>query len=448
MTSIQETLERVLSLSKADECIAIGFQSSSTNVRWAGNTSTTNGISETTNLIIISIIGRSVGTIAINYFPEDRLESLVRESEAACEGKPEAEDYVPLLEGEGPAAGWDDPYEPTDLAVFDALVPDLVQMFKRAEADGIKTFGYAEHSASTISLATSTGVRRRHRDVDGSVEITAKTPDFALSAWVERLTKTLQDVDLDALYHRLERRLEWSKTSLSLPPGRYPVILEPAAVAEMMLHAYISSTARDADEGRSAFSKAGGGNRIGEKLYPPSITIYSDPDEPGLEAAPFTLSTASSSYSSIFDNGMEAKRIEWVKDGVLKGLITPRHWAAKTGAEPRPFIGNLIIAGEDGKSLDEMIASTERALLVTRFWYIRTVDPQTLLLTGLTRDGVFLIEDGQVKGAVNNFRFNMSPIQMLAQTTEIGPSERSFSFAKMPALRVDDFHMSSVSQAT
>lgn len=437
----------MLSLSKADACIAIGSESSNANLRWANNTSTTNGIAETASLTVISVVGRSVGMVTRNYFPEDRLESIVRESEEACGGKPDAPDYVSLVEGGAQSSDWEDPHEPTDLEVFDRFVPDLARTLKQAETEDIRLFGYAEHLSATVFLATSTGIRKRGGRTNGAAQLTAKTPDFRLSTWSEAYAKTLQDVDLDGNYEEALKRIGWSKNRISLPPGHYPVILEPAAVAEMMLHLYVNASARDADEGRSAFSAPGGGNWIGEKMFADSITIYSDPNEDGMEIPPFVTASMTSSYTSVFDNGLDVGRIDWAKDGVLTSLITPRFWAEKTGSVPRPYVANLILAGSS-RSLEQMIASTDRALLVTRFWYIRTVDPQTLLLTGLTRDGVFLVENGEVKGAVDNYRFNMSPIQMLARTVEIGRAERTFSLAKMPAVRVSDFYMSTVSEAT
>jgi predicted Zn-dependent protease len=269
------------------------------------------------------------------------------------------------------------------------------------------------------------------------------------------VSSTLDDIDLKLMYERLEQRLTWSERAIELPPGRYEVILEPAATADMALYAYVMSSARDADEGRTVFSKPGGGNRIGEKLYPNGVTIYSDPTEPGFETLPFSVALGSSSYSSVFDNGLRLERTDWVRDGVLNALITMRHWAARSHSSAvTPFIPNLIFAGDQGPSTEEMIARTERGLLVTCFWYIRLVDPQTGLLTGLTRDGVYLVEDGEVKGAVNNFRYNMSPVQMFSNAIEIGrpeptlPREFEFALTRMPALRVRDFHMSSVSDAT
>ncbi|CAN5824245.1 metallopeptidase TldD-related protein [soil metagenome] len=451
---LQPTLERVLELSKADACIAIGWHHSSANLRWALNTTTTNGVTDSQELFVISIIDSRVGSVGRTYFPEETLGELVRESEKACEGKPPAEDLMPLLEGDGIPEDWAAPPATTGIGVFGKVTPDLAAAFRRAEEGGYLLFGFAEHEQSTVYLATSTGLRRRHSGAEGKFQINAKTPDFKASTWAGLVTTTFQDVDMQAMERKLAERLEWSTNSISLPAGRYEVLLEPSCVADLVLEAYWSSAARDADEGRSVFSKPGGGNRLGESIAPEGITVYSDPAEQGFEVCPFVITTSSSSYSSVFDNGLTSGRIDWINQGVLTGMITTRHWAKATGAEPKPFVDNLVLPAE-GPSMKQMIASTGRGLLVTCLWYIREVDPQTLLLTGLTRDGVFLIEDGVVVGAVNNFRFNMSPLDVLAQTTEIGQSQSTlarelgdyFTFAKMPPLRVQDFNMSSVSES-
>jgi predicted Zn-dependent protease len=452
--ALQDTLERVLELSKADECIVLGWNTSTANVRWALNTTTTNGATESSQLLIISVIGRRVGSIGRSYFPDEELGALVRASEAACEGKPEAEDYMPLIPGDGPPADWRDPDEPTGVGVFSKLAPDLAGAFRRAEGYGVLLFGFAEHVRNTVYLANSAGLRRRHSGSEGKFQINAKTPDFKTSSWAGQVTTTFQDIDIGAYEQRLLQRLEWSRTQIPMPAGHYEVLLEPSAVTDMLIEAYWNASARDADEGRSAYSRPGGGNRIGEKLAAEGISLYSDPTEPGFEVSPFVVAAESSSFSSVFDNGLGIGHIDCIRDGVLTGLITTRHWAGKTGTTSKPFVDNLVVPA-DGPELQDMIASTGRALLVTCLWYIRMVDPQTMLLTGLTRDGVFLVENGEVKGAVNNFRFNMSPLDMLTQTTEIGRSQSSlarefgdyFTFAKTPPLRVRDFHMSSVSQS-
>jgi predicted Zn-dependent protease len=411
-------------------------------------------VAESQQLFILSIIDNKVGTIGRSYFPDEKLESLVRESEAACTRVPPAEDAMPLLEGRGATEEWLAPEDGTSIEVFAKLAPELGGAFRRASEADFLMFGFAEHQRSTVYLATSTGIRRSYSASEGKFQINAKTRDFKTSAWAGQVTTTFQDIDVGQLEWRLRQRLEWSKSQISLPPGHYEVLLEPSAVADLLLETYWSSSARDADEGRSAFSKPGGGDRIGERLAPEGLTLYSDPREPGFEVSPFVVAVASSSWSSVFDNGLDIGRIDWIRNGMLRGLITTRHWGSVSGRGPKPFVGNLIIPS-DGPSLEEMIASTNRALLVTCMWYIREVDPQKLLLTGLTRDGVFLVEDGVVKGAVNNFRFNMSPLDVLRQTTQIGRSQSTFArefgdyftFAKVPPLRVRDFHMSSVSES-
>jgi predicted Zn-dependent protease len=442
----------VLALSKADGCIAIVRRHARANVRWAGNTVTTNGATEQEELSIVSIVGRRAASVTRTYFPEDRLEEMVRESEAACARRPEAPDCMPLLGADTRPADWTAPPASTDIHVFDALASKLAGVFADARRTGVQTFGYAEHGVSTVWLAASTGLRRRHTDRIGRIDITAKTPDFSRSSWAGTATEDFADVDPRALMDTLRQRLAWSERRVPMPAGQYEVLLEPSCAADLALGSYSFMTRRDADEGRSPYSKPGGGTRIGERLFG-DVTIYSEPNEPGIAATPFYLGIDSGGASSVFDNGVPLVRTDWVRDGELRALVTPRYWAAKTGAPALPHINNLIVAGS-GPTMETMIAETKRALLVTCLWYIRTVDPQNALQTGLTRDGVFLVENGHVTGAVNNFRWNMSPIAALAQATQIGrsgmalPREHDeFLRAKAPALRVERFNMSSVSEA-
>jgi predicted Zn-dependent protease len=224
-----------------------------------------------------------------------------------------------------------------------------------------------------------------------------------------------------------------------------------------MIYLYWSAGAQDAQDGRTVFSAPGGGTRVGEKIANLPVTLSSDPAAPGMECAPFVVAHASSRESSVFDNGLALGATDWIGDGTLTSLTQTRHSAERTGLPVTPAVDNLVMRGPDGgASLEEMVARTERGLLLTCLWYIREVDPQSLLLTGLTRDGVYLVEDGEVVGAVNNFRFNESPVDLLSRLGEVGatvptlPREWSdyFTRAAMPALRIPDFHMSTVSQAT
>jgi predicted Zn-dependent protease len=218
-----------------------------------------------------------------------------------------------------------------------------------------------------------------------------------------------------------------------------------------------SLSGRDAEDGRSAFSAPGGGTKVGQSVSSLPFTLRSDPAEPGLECAPFVVATASGTDVSVFDNGLPIGATPWIEDGTLRSLEYHRAAAARSGVAVTPPGDNLVLELPGATdSLDDLIGRTERGLLLTCLWYIREVDPVTLLVTGLTRDGVYLVEGGEVVGAVNNFRFNESPIDMLARTTEAGRTVRALSRewneyqsrTAMPALRVADFNMSSVSPAT
>jgi predicted Zn-dependent protease len=360
---------------------------------------------------------------------------------------------MPLLEGAGEPADWSAPPADSDIHVFDPFIPQLRKLYDDARTAGIATFGYSEYQTVTTFVATSTGIRRRDTERIGKVEITAKTPDFTRSSWVGQITHDFLDIDLGGMFDTLQQRLGWAARRIDMPAGSYEVLFEPSAAADLAVAAYWFMTRRDADEGRSPYSKPGGGTRIGERLFG-NVTMYSDPHEPGIETTPFHHGVDSGGAASVFDNGLGLARTEWVRDGVLQNLITPRYWSARVGSPVVPYVNNLIVEGR-GAALSDMIARTDRALIVTCLWYIRTVDPQSALVTGLTRDGVFLVERGEVKGAVNNFRWNMSPIAAMAQVTETGrgglalPREHDeFLRSKAPALRIEHFNMSSVSEAS
>jgi predicted Zn-dependent protease len=248
---------------------------------------------------------------------------------------------------------------------------------------------------------------------------------------------------------------------VALEAGRYQVILPPSATADLMIAlTFYALGGQDAEDGRTVFSAPGGGTRLGQQLSPLPFSLSSDPNHPGIECVPFVAVESSTSESSVFDNGLALGPTDWIRDGHLANLRYHRAGAARSGVTPSPFIDNLMLgldpAAPSGGSVDEMVARTERGLLLTCLWYIREVDPSTLLMTGLTRDGVYLIEDGQVVGAANNFRFNESPVDLLSRATEVGTPVRTLgrefgeylNRAIMPALRIPDFNMSSVSQAS
>ncbi|NUK17464.1 metallopeptidase TldD-related protein [Streptomyces lunaelactis] len=453
-----EIVERALELSTADGCVVLADEHSSANLRWAGNALTTNGVTRGRTLTVIATVdgaeGPAPGVVSRSAVTADDLEPLVRAAEAAARGAEPAEDAQPLIEGVQASPDFTDPPAETSSAVFADFAPALGEAFARARAGERQLYGFANHELTSTYLGTSTGLRLRHDQPGGTLELNAKSPDRSRSAWAGRSTRDFKDVDPALLDAELAQRLGWAERRIELPAGRYETLLPPTAVADLLIYQLWSSTARDAAEGRTVFSKPGGGTRVGETLSPLPLTLRSDPNEPGLESAPFVIAHASGDDASVFDNGLPLPPTAWVRGGKLEHLVTTRHSAALTGLPVAPGAGNLILDGGGERSLEEMVSATARGLLLTCLWYIREVDPATLLLTGLTRDGVYLVENGEVVGEVNNFRFNESPVDLLSRASEAGRTEKTlprewgdwFTRAAMPALRVPDFNMSSVSQ--
>ena len=453
-----EIVERALELSRADGCVVIADERSSANLRWAGNSLTTNGVTRGRNLTVIATVdgaqGTASGMVSRSAVTPDELEPLVRAAEAAARGSEPAEDAQPLVTGTPRSAGFTDAPAQTDSEVFASFAPALGEAFATARAGGRELYGFAYHSVTSTYLGTSAGLRLRHDQPTGTLEVNAKSPDHTKSAWAGSSTRDFTDVDPRAMDADLARRLAWAERKVDLPAGRYETLLPPTAVADLLIYQLWSSGARDAAEGRTVFSRTGGGTRVGEKLSPLPLILRSDPAEPGLESAPFVIAHASGDDSSVFDNGLPIAPVEWVREVTLNRLMSSRHSAELAGMPVAPGADSLVLDGGGDRSLDEMVAGTERGLLLTCLWYIREVDPATLLLTGLTRDGVYLIEGGEVTGAVNNFRFNESPVDLLGRATEAGRTERTlprewsdyFTRAAAPALRIPDFNMSSVSQ--
>ncbi|MFJ5778508.1 metallopeptidase TldD-related protein [Streptomyces sp. NPDC093094] len=453
-----EIVERALELSRADGCVVIADEHSTANLRWAGNALTTNGVTRGRTLTVIATVdgkeGTAAGVVSRSAVTAGDLEPLVRAAEAAAHGAAPAEDAQPLVGDVAVAPGFTEAPAETSSAVFADFAPALGEAFARARAGGRELYGFANHELTSSYVGTSTGLRLRHDQPNGTLELNAKSPDRTRSAWAGRSTRDFKDVDPAALDAELAVRLGWARRHVELPAGRYETLLPPTAVADLLIYQMWSASGRDAAEGRTVFSKPGGGTRIGEKLTDLPLTLRSDPNEPGLESLPFVLAHSSGGDASVFDNGLPLAPTEWITDGEVKNLITSRHSASLTGLPLAPAVDNLVLDGGEDRSLEEMIAATERGLLLTCLWYIREVDPASLLLTGLTRDGVYLVENGEVTGEVNNFRFNESPVGLLGRATEAGRTERTlprewsdwFTRAAMPALRVPDFNMSSVSR--
>jgi predicted Zn-dependent protease len=438
-------------MSGADETIVLVTDKSTAALRWAGNSMTTNGETLSRDTTVISIVRRGdeayVGSMTSSAVDPQSISNLVSASQRAAKAAPEARDTAPALMGSGNPADWDSPVPVTGCDVFADVATSLASRFRGSD----RLYGFARHELETTFLATSTGVRRRYTQPTGSVEINAKRAEA--SAWAGVSTPDFVGVPTDSMLDDLDTRLGWATRTVELPAGRYETLMPPSTVADMMIYLAWTMDGRGAQEGRTALS-APGGTRVGEQLTDLGLTLYSDPAARGLRCSPFVAATSSSERISVFDNGLDIGRVDWIQDGAINAWAYPRAAAAEFGSPVAVPADNLLMTGGTA-SLADMIAATERGLLLTTLWYIRDVDPTVLLLTGLTRDGVYLVEDGEVRGAVNNFRFNESPLDLLRRATEAGVSEVTLprewgdwaTRASMPSLRIPDFHMSSVSQA-
>jgi predicted Zn-dependent protease len=371
---------------------------------------------------------------------------------AAREAAP-AEDAAPLVGGTA-ASDFDADPQTTDLGVLDAVLDGLAGAFGRAERTGTVLSGFADHQVVTTYLGSTTGLRRRYAQPTGSLQLVGRRD--GRSAWTGLGTADFAGQGLEPLEEQVAQGLDWAANQIEVPAGRHEVVLPPSAVGDLMVYVLDATGGREAEEGRTVFSRPGGGTRVGETLTPLPFELWSDPAAPGLECTPFLATGASTANVSVFDNGTALQRTDWLRAGRLERLQYHRAGAARSGAVPTAPVDNLVLGlPEATGTLDDLVARTERGLLVTCLWYIREVDPRTLLLTGLTRDGVYVVEDGRVMGAANNFRFNESPVDVLARATEASATVRTLgretgswlNRMAMPALRVPDFNMSTVSQA-
>lgn len=460
-----EVAEKALTESRAGDCVVIVDETSIVHLRWAANRLTANGLVKRRQVTVIAMTknggGVSTGAVSRSAGPGLDITELVRAAEHAAARNAPADDAAPLCVGDSARDEWAEPAMQTSPEVFGALAEDLGVVFARAGGERRLLYGYAEHRLRSTYLATSSGSRLRHVQPLSIVDLTERTTDGAMATWAgatgAEVTGVFNEGLMRSMDELLVERLGRAGRRIELPPGRYEVLLSPSCVADLMVHLYDAAGADDACDGRSPFGRAGGGTRVGERLTSQPLTLRGDPRATGLECAPFVIARAADGTTSVFDNGLPLRPTAWITDGTLTALVQSRRTARRTGLPVTPRIDNLILEGAPGgRSLSELVAATRRGLLLTSLWYIRDVDPGSLLLTGLTRDGVYLVENGEIVGSVNNFRFNESPVDLLGRVIEVGRGERTlprewgdlFTRVAMPALRVGDFNLSSVSRAT
>lgn len=453
-----EVVERVLSAASVDGCVVIVEDVVDANVRFANNTTTTNGVRRDRRVSVVAIEGEGaearVGVGSASGVGE--IEDVIARAERdAAEASP-AEDASALEDG-GEDADFTEQAAETDLTIFQSVLSELADAFAAARAGDRVISGFMTHEVRTTYLGSSAGTRRRFVQPTGSFELVARTADGSASTWAGLGTPDFADVSLAALDAKLSSRLAVAQRKIELPAGRYETILPADAVADLVLEIDFAASGREAEDGGTVFSGRSGRTRVGERLTAKPFDLYGDPHAPGLECAPFVVATSSGPDSSVFDNGAGIDEMSWLREGSLEHLRYHRAGARRSGVAFAPGVDNAILRLPGAEaSLEDLVSHTERGLLLTCLWYIREVDRSNLLVTGLTRDGVYLVEDGEIVGAVNNFRFNESPLDMLGRTIEAGRTERALSRewhewanrTAMPPLRVADFNMSSVSPAS
>jgi predicted Zn-dependent protease len=457
MISAQDLIEKITSAATCDDCIVVIKDKTQANLRWAGSTLTTNGVIQERSVTVIAFVsvdgGMASGGVTRTDVTLADIPKLLEDATTAAKAAGKAEDFAPLATNTS-IGDWAAPHVPTGPEVFSTFAPALGDMFSRSVADSIELFGYAEHTHETTWIGSKGGLRLRKDTPVGRVEMTGKSHERSRSTWKGVETRDFKDVSVASIDANIRQRLEWQGRKVDLPAGRYDTVLPSGSVADLFTYMMWVSAARDAFEGQSVFSKKGGGTRVGEKLSNVGLQFFSDPDYKQLPAAKFVATAVSSPFSSVFDNGQPIKRVDWFKDGVLQALIQTRASAALTKLDFTPIGENAIMSVDGGAgTLEELVKKVENGLLLTTFWYIRMVDPNSLLLTGLTRDGVYHVKGGEVVGATNNFRWNDSPVSALNRIVHAGatewtqPREWAGDMSNMatPPLVIKDFNMSTVS---
>jgi predicted Zn-dependent protease len=434
----KELLTKVLAYSKADEIECNLDGRIGGNIRYARNTVSTAGESSDLTLAVQSTFGKRVGVATINEFDDASLQKVVRRSEELAKLAPENPEHMPNFGKQ--TYGKSSTYfantakvtpENRAQAAEDSIIP--------SKANDLVSSGFLEEEVTCTAIMNSSGLFVYNTSTNVDFSVTIRTKDGKGSGWA---TRNYSDVDLLDTKEASNIAIQKSKGSVDakeMEPGKYTVILEPAASVGLLGRLVGAMDQRQADEGRSFLSnkveegKEGPKNKLGQKMFDERVHIYSDPSHPIAPSAPFS------------GNGFPRGKVDWIKGGAVTNMPNTPYWAKHTDAKYVPTAGAYIMAGGD-ESLEDMIKNTRRGILVTRLWYIRALDPQTLLQTGLTRDGTFYIENGKIKYPIKNFRFNESPIVMLNNIEALGKPER-IDGHMVPPMKIRDFTFSSLSDA-
>ena len=440
---LESLAKRILSFSKADACRVNIEARRRGNTRFAASEITTAGLTTDTVVTVTSTAGRRRASTTTNSLDDASLRRAVELSERLAKLSPDDPELMPELAAQRYAAveAYGDSTARLDAEGRVQGARSVLEL-PDVKAQSLLAAGFIQASAGATVVATSNGLFAQHRSTDADMSATVRTPDGTGSGWAAAGAREWREIDAGSLGTRAARKALASRSPSAIDPGQYTVILEPQAVADLIPLMMNSFDARQADEGRSPFSGKEGRNRIGETVADERVTIASDPGDPDLLAHPFD------------EEGLPVGRTVWIENGVLRNLSYSRFWAQKQGRQPTPGAGAFDNAQSGGlkmaggaKSVDDLVAATARGILVTHFFYIRPLDPRTVLLTGLTRDGTFLVENGTITRPIKNFRWNESPLFMLNKIEELGRAERTSAGVVVPAIKARDFTFTSISDA-
>lgn len=428
----KQIIDKVLSYAKADETEVSISGGRTGNIRYARNTVNTSGESNTITVAVNSVYGKKSGVATGNELDEAALKRIVEKSEEIARLAPENPEYMPML----------GPQDYPETKNFSQKTADIDPTYRaKAAMDSIEVSnsgnltaaGYLEDFAGFSAMGNSKGMFGYNQSSSVDFSVTVRTADGTGSGYAIRDYNDIGLLNAKTVTEISAQKAQASVNAQAIEPGKYTVILEPTAANDLLRLLAFNMDARSADEGRSFLSKRGGGTRLGEKLFDERVNIYSDPMHPDLPGRPWN------------NEGLPSTKTTWVENGAVKNMYYSRYWADQKGVDPVGRPTGIIFEGGN-ESLADMIRKTQRGVLVTRFWYIRAVDPQTLLYTGLTRDGTFYIEDGQIKFPVKNFRFNESPVIMLNNIEAMGTPQRAGGNL-IPPMKIRDFTFTSLSDA-
>ena len=435
----QALTSRILKMSTADAASVALAANITNNLRFAANQVSTAGSINDLQVVVRSSFGPKHAIVVTNNTSDEALRATVKQSEALAKLAPDDPEAMPDL---GPqdiktVNAW---FPGTaNLSAGDLIKAGLTALDPARKSGDLAAAGFLVVNATSSALANSKGLFAYHRSTNANYTITARTSDGTGSGWAGAEHPDWSQLNIGEVSMRAIEKARLSRNPVAIEPGHYTVILEPQAVGDLVQLIGNYAGARGADEGRSPFTKQGGGNKIGQKIMDDRVSLIADPFDPTILSQPWD------------GDGLPLGRQVFVDKGVLRELYYSRFWAKKQGKQATGAPTSFIMTGGT-TSVDDMIKSTPRGVLVTRLWYLREVDPRTILYTGLTRDGTFLIENGKISKAVKNFRFNDSPLFMLNNLEALGRPVRLAGTEQggavvVPPIKVKDFNFTSLSDA-